>query len=483
MGKRSVAVDMTNGNPMRLLLMFALPLMLSSLFQQFYNIVDMLVVGNNIGSSALAAISTSMPVANLFLAAAMGISVGSAVVISQYFGARQISNVKTTINTVLSFAVMAGIVLMIAGVVLSRSVLRLVNCPEEILNDAATYLRIYFLGTVFLFLYNGLNSSYNALGNSMTPLYFLIFSSLLNVALDLVFVIAFRWGVAGAAAATAIAQAVAATLSFFNMRRMLTRLKAPAENPEDPASGGSEDEKVKIFDSRVLKTTMRIALPNAAQSVLVSFSIVIIQSAINMFGPAVMAGISAAARVDSLATMPLMTLGNSFGTYAGQNIGAGRIDRIKSGMRSAILMIVSVGAVLFIVLQLFAAKLIGVFVDHQDPGFAEMVAVGSQYVRVIACFAVIFGVFMLLVAMLRGTGDMWAFLSAIMANFVIRVVMALFLSPIYGPKMIWWGTVIGWIVGTIIAGTRYFSGKWKDKAVVRAQQSQNSEGSGDEADA
>ena len=152
MGKRSVAVDMTNGSPMRLLLLFALPMMLSSLFQQFYNIVDMLVVGNNIGSSALAAISTSMPVANLFLAAAMGISAGAAVVISQYFGGRQISNVKTTINTVLSFAVMAGIVLMIIGVLLSRSVLRLVNCPEEILDDAATYLRIYFLGTVFLFL-------------------------------------------------------------------------------------------------------------------------------------------------------------------------------------------------------------------------------------------------------------------------------------------------------------------------------------------
>ena len=481
MGKRSVAVDMTNGNPMRLLLMFALPLMLSSLFQQFYNIVDMLVVGNNIGSSALAAISTSMPVANLFLAAAMGISVGSAVVISQYFGARQISNVKTTINTVLTFAVMAGIVLMIAGGLLSRSVLRLVNCPEEILDDAATYLRIYFLGTVFLFLYNALNSSYNALGNSLTPLYFLIFSSLLNVALDLVFVIAFHWGVAGAAAATAIAQAVAATLSFFNMRRMMTRLKAP-EDPADPASGGSPDEKVKVFDPHVLKTTMRIALPNAAQSVLVSFSIVVIQSAINMFGPAVMAGISAASRVDSLATMPLMTLGNSFGTYAGQNIGAGRVDRIKSGMRSAVLMIVSIGAVLFVVLQLFAAKLIGVFVDNQDPGFADMVAVGSQYVRVIACFAVIFGIFMLLVAMLRGTGDMWSFLCAIMTNFVIRVVMALFLSPIYGPKMIWWGTVIGWIVGTIIAGTRYFSGKWKDKAVVRVRQTENMEGSGEAAD-
>ena len=478
MGKRSVAVDMTNGSPMRLLLLFALPMMLSSLFQQFYNIVDMLVVGNNIGSSALAAISTSMPVANLFLAAAMGISAGAAVVISQYFGARQISNVKTTINTVLSFAVMAGIVLMIIGVLLSRSVLRLVNCPEEILDDAATYLRIYFLGTVFLFLYNGLNSSYNALGNSMTPLYFLIFSSLLNVALDLVFVIRFRWGVKGAAAATAIAQAVAATLSFFNMRRMMTRLKAPEEEP----AGESRNEKSKIFDPRVLKTTMRIAVPNAAQSVLVSFSILVIQSAINSFGPAVMAGISAASRVDSLATMPLSTLAGSFGTYAGQNIGAGRVDRIKSGMRSAVLMILTMGVVLFVVLQLFAAKLIGVFVDNQDPGFAEMVAVGSQYVRVIACFAVVFGIFMLLVALLRGTGDMWAFLCAILTNFVIRVVMALFLSPIYGPKMIWWGTVIGWFTGVTITGARYFSGKWKDKAVVRVQLRHDEE-SGDAAGA
>ena len=482
MGKRSVAVDMTNGNPMRLLIMFALPLMLSSLFQQFYNIVDMLVVGNNIGSSALAAISTSMPVANLFLAAAMGISTGCAVVISQYFGARQISNVKTTINTFLTFAVSAGLILMVAGVLLSRPVLLLVNCPEEILDDAATYLRIYFLGTVFLFLYNALNSSYNALGNSMTPLYFLIFSSLLNVALDLVFVIAFRWGVAGAAAATAIAQAVAATLSFFNMRRMMSRLKAPAEDPADPAADGSPEEPVKIFDPRVLKTTLRIALPSAVQSVIVTGSLVVIQSAINMFGPAVMAGISAAARVDSLATMPLSTLGNSFGTYAGQNIGAGRVDRIKSGMRSAVFMIVSIGAILFVLLQLFAAKLIGIFVDKQDPGFAEMVTVGSRYVRVIACFAIVFGIFMLLMAMLRGSGDMWFFLCANLTNFGIRIVMALALSPIFGPKMIWWGTTIGWSTGAIIAAIRYFSGKWKDKAVVRIQRKPEERSSGEAAD-
>ena len=470
MGKRSVAVDMTTGNPMRLLIMFALPMMLSSLFQQFYNIVDMLVVGNNIGSSALAAISTSTPVANLFLAAAMGISVGGAVVISQYFGARQIGNAKTTINTLLTFSVAAGIILMIVGILLSRPVLHLMNCPEEILPSAETYLRIYFLGTVFLFLYNALNSSYNALGNSMTPLYFLIFSSLLNVALDLLFVITFQWGVAGAAAATAISQAAAATLSFFNMRRKLEQLKVPDEIPVDPRTGEPLDGPVKLFDPDVLRTTMKIALPNAVQQIVISFSLVIIQSAINVFGPAVMAGISAAARVDSLATMPLMTLGNSFGTYAGQNIGAGRIDRIKSGMCSAVIMIVGVGAVLFVVLQLFAAKLIGIFVDHEDPNFAEMVSIGTQYVRVIACFAIIFGIFMLLMAMLRGAGDMWFFLCANMMNFAIRVIMAVVLSPIYGPKMIWWGTAIGWTTATIIAGIRYLSGKWQDKAVVHVRQ-------------
>ena len=471
MGKRSVAVDMTTGNPLRLLIMFALPMMLSSVFQQFYNIVDMLVVGNNIGSSALAAISTSTPVANLFLAAAMGISVGGAVVISQYFGARQIGNARTTINTLLVFSVAAGVVLMAAGILLSRPVLHLVNCPAEILPDASTYLRIYFLGTVFLFLYNALNSSYNALGNSMTPLYFLIFSSLMNVALDLLFVIRFHWGVAGAAAATVISQAAAASLSFVNMRRKLALLAVPDEIPVDPETGKPLDGPVKLFDRDVLRTTMKIALPNALQQVVISFSLVIIQSAINVFGPAVMAGISAASRVDSLATMPLMTLGNSFGTYAGQNIGAGRIDRIKSGMRSAVLMIVGVGAVLFVALQLFAAKLIGIFVDHSDPNFAEMVSVGTQYVRVIACFAIIFGIFILLMSMLRGAGDMSFFLFANMMNFVIRIVMALALSPVFGPKMIWWGTAIGWTTAAVIAGIRYLSGKWQDKAVVQARPS------------
>lgn len=455
MARKSVAVDMTTGNPLRILIMFALPMMLSSIFQQFYNIVDMLVVGNNIGSNALAAISTSTPVANLFLSAAMGIATGASVVISQYFGAKQISNAKTSIYTMLTFAVVAGLALTALGIGLSGTVLKWVNCPEEILADAKTYLRIYFAGTMFLFLYNTLNSSYNALGNSSTPLYFLILSSLLNVALDLLFVMAFHWGVAGAALATIIAQGVAAVLSLLNMHRKLSQM----ENTPEAA--------VRRFDGEVFKTTMKIAIPNAIQMLIISASLVFIQSSINTFGPAVMAGISAASRVESLSTMPISNLGNSFGPYAGQNIGAGRVDRIKEGIKSATLIIVGVGIVLLVVLQLLAPALIGIFVDSADPNYAQMVDVGSRYVRLISCFSIIFGEFMLFMSLLRGAGDMKFFLGANLTNFALRIFMALVLAPKFGPQMIWIGTAIGWTVAFVIGGIRYLQGGWKNKAVVK----------------
>jgi len=452
---RSVAVDMTTGNPLKILILFALPMMLSSLFQQFYNIVDMLVVGRNIGSAALAAISTSTPVANLFLSAALGVATGASVVTSQYFGAKQVSNAKTSIYTMLTFAVIAGLILSVIGICFSGIVLKWMRCPAEVLPDAKTYLRIYFLGTVFIFLYNTLNSSYNALGNSSTPLVFLIISSLLNVLLDLLFVMAFHWGVAGAAAATIISQAVSAVLSFFNMHRKLAQME------------NTPEATVKRFDKGVFKTTMKIAIPNALQMSIIQFGLVFIQSGVNAFGPAVMAGISAATRVESLSTMPLSNLGSSFGPYAGQNIGAGKLDRIKDGIKSLTIIIVAVGIVLIVVLQLLAPSLIGVFVDKADPNYAQMVDVGARYVRLLACFSIVFGLFMVFMSLLRGSGDMGFFLGGNLTNFAIRVFMALVLAPRFGPSMIWWGTAIGWTSALVIGAIRYFQGGWKNKAVVK----------------
>ncbi len=451
--KNTVAVDMTVGSPARVLIMFALPMMFSNLFQQFYNIVDMLVVGNQIGSNALAAISTSAPVTNLFISTAMGLSGGAGVVISQYYGAKRLADVKSSINTMLTFALVAGLALTVIGILLSPVILRLVNTPEEIMSDALAYINIYFAGTVFLFVYNTLNSSYNALGNSTTPLYFLILSSLLNVVLDLLFVITFQMGVGGAALATTIAQAVSAVLSFINMRRHLNAMQT--------------DQPVKRFDGSTFRTIMRIAIPNAIQQSIMSLGMVFIQSSINSFGPAVMAGVSAAGRVDSLATMPLGNVGNAFGSYAGQNIGAGRMDRIKQGMRSAVLFSIIVGGILTLVLQLFAPQLIGMFVDAGDANYAAMVDIGVRYVRVISVFAPVFGIFMVLMSMLRGAGDMKFFLFANFSNFLFRVFAALFIAPIYGPHIIWWATAIGWSLATIIAGIRYLQGGWKNKSVVK----------------
>ncbi|MBE6955530.1 MAG: MATE family efflux transporter [Ruminococcaceae bacterium] len=451
--KGRMAVDMTTGSPTKVLIMFALPMIFSNIFQQFYNIVDMLVVGNQIGSNALAAISTSSPISSLFIFTAMGLTTGAGVVISQYFGAKQLANVKTSINTMLTFAFIAGLVLTAVGILLSPIVLRWINTPEEIMDDAVTYLRIYFAGALFLFLYNTLNSSYNALGNSRTPLYFLILSSLLNVVLDLWFVIGLRMGVGGAALATTLAQGVSAILSFINMRKRLREMET--------------DGPVKLFDKGIFKTIMRIAIPNALQQSIISLGMVFIQSSINSFGAAVMAGVSAAGRVDSLSTMPLSNVGNAFGSYAGQNIGAGRIDRVKQGLRSAVLFSIIAGGIMCVILQLLAPQIISMFCDSADPNFAEMVDIGVRYVRVISVFAPVFGIFMVMMSMLRGAGDMKSFLTANFTNFTFRVLMALFVAPIFGPHIIWWATAVGWSLAVIISVAFYRKGDWQKKSVIK----------------
>ena len=306
--------NLTEGRPLKLLFFFSLPMLLGNLFQQLYNMVDSIVVGNFVGAEALAAVGASFPVVFLAVALAAGLSMGCNVVISQLFGANRIREMKVTISTALLGQFFLSLAIMIAGGLLSPAILRLLKTPANIMADSRTYLQIYFCGAVFLFIYNTLNGIYNALGDSKTPLYFLMFSTLANIALDLLFVIRYQMGVAGVAWATLIAQGICAGLSFLILLIRLKKLPDEEDAPELNA---------RLFDFSAVKRIARVGVPSMIQQSIVSFSMLLMQGLVNSYGALFIAGYTAATKIDSLAMLPNMNFSNAMSSYTARISGPG----------------------------------------------------------------------------------------------------------------------------------------------------------------
>lgn len=443
--------DMTTGSPGRKLFAFAVPMVVGNLFQQLYNIVDSIIVGKFIGPPALAAVGASTSITFLFVAVATGLSIGSSVVISQYFGARRYAQMKTAVSTILISAFVLSFVLMLVGVVASVPILRFMNTPGKVLKDAASYLRIYFYGLVFLFCYNMLTAVFNALGDSKKPLYFLIFTSFLNIGLDLLFVVGFSMGVAGAALATTISQGVSAVVSFgvlfYKLRRMDT------------------EEKTERFDVPILKTTCRIAIPSMLQQSIVSIGMICVQALVNSYGETVMAGYTAATKIDSIAIMPMVNVGSAMSTFTAQNIGAERPERVKKGIRAALAMTAGIALTVTAILFLFGDLFIGFFVSKGSG--AGVIAVGVEYLRVVSVFYVVMGTMNSFNGILRGAGDVRVFMASTLCNFSCRVAFAYSLSRFIGQHAIWWAIPIGWFFGLLVSFFRYRTGKWKEKSLIK----------------
>ena len=433
-------------SPWKALLIFSIPMMLGNLFQQLYTMTDSVIVGRFVGENALAAVGASYSLTSVFISVAIGGGVGSSVLVSRAFGARRYDELKTTVNTSLVSFLVLSLLLSFFGYIFSTPIMNALNTPDNIHEEAVMYLRIYFLGLPFLFMYNILSSVFNALGRSKIPLYFLIFSSLLNVALDLFMVAVLKMGIAGAAWATLIAQGVSACLSFAVLIRNLAEFEGRART---------------VFDKRIFKNMTGLAIPSILQQSTVSIGMMLVQSVVNSFGSQVLAGYSAGMRIENIATVPMVSIGNTMSSYTAQNLGAQKSGRVKEGYHVSYIMVIFFAIVTCLILELFPVPLINMFIGAE--GTAKAYQTGVDYLRFMGWFFAIIGFKMATDGVLRGGGDVKVFTSANLVNLSTRVIFSFALAPVVGVAAVWYIVPVGWFLNWMISLIGYKKGIWKKK--------------------
>ena len=450
--------NMIVGNPAKSLIFFAIPLVVGQLFQQIYSLADTLIVGRTLGEGPLAAVGSSVAMCWVYVSIALGLGMGCSVIISQLYGAGHLAKMRTAINTSIVSMLALSIIFLVIGLLTCNGVMVLMNTPGQLIPDAKTYYLIYIIGFPGLFLYNIANSVFNALGKSKISLYFLAGSSLLNIGLDLWFILGFGWGVAGAAIATILSQYIAAILSFIVLVRYIKKECCDAETEKK----GS----IQLFDARMLKGIARVAIPTMVTQTILSVGIVVMQSLVNTFGSSVMAGYTAASKIDGLAIVPMVQIGNAVSTFAAQNMGAGQIDRISKGYHAALGMTTVVSLTVAIVMFIWCRPIVGIFMD--SAASAQAIGYGADYVKIVCFFYIVMGFMNNTCGVLRGSGDVAPTMVALLGNFGTRVAFAYIMTGIYhDPVYIWWSNVIGWFVCLIISYIRYRTGKWKTKSLVK----------------
>ncbi|NBH32836.1 MATE family efflux transporter [Clostridiaceae bacterium] len=439
------------GPPGRSLFFFALPMILGNLFQQFYNMADSVIVGRFVGTEALAAVGASYSFTNVFIMIAIGGGIGASVLSSQYLGAEQYQDMKTSMYTFLiTFAVLSTL-LAIFGFFANPWVLSALKTPKEIYEDAVLYLQLYFLGLPFMFMYNVLAANFNALGKSQIPLALLIFSSVLNIVLDLVMVLHFKLGVAGVAIATVIAQGIAATVSFMILMFLLRSYVT--------------EEKPRLFQNSMLLRGTLIAIPSIIQQSIVSIGMLLTQSSVNQFGPYALAGYTAGMRLESIAIVPMIGTGNAVSTFTAQNLGAGQPERVKQGYEISYGIIAGFAVVLFVICEFFYHPILSAFMDT-DAAFVAY-ETGASCLRFLGCFFCLIGFKSITDGVLRGSGDVWVYMAANLVNLAIRVSVAKIFSPVFGIQFIWYAVPIGWGINYLISYCWYRTGHWQKKALVQ----------------
>lgn len=446
--------DMTEGKPSKVLWKFSLPLLISVAFQQFYSIADSIIAGNFIpnGENALAAIGASYPVTMLFMAVAVGYNSGCSVIASNLFGSHKFGRLKTAIWTSLISCAVLSFILTIVGVVFSADIARALNTPAEIFDDACTYLNIYVYGVPFLFLYNVCTGIFSALGDSKTPLYFLIGSSIGNVILDIALILLFDMGVAGVAWATFIAQGLAAVLALITL--VLRIRKLPDDNDE-----------VRLFSSSTLKKISLIAIPSILQQSFVSVGNLFIQSIVNGYdSAAVIAGYSAAIKLNTFVVTCVSTMSNGMASFTAQNIGAGNMKRVSAGFKVSLIMSAFIALPITAVYLIFGRELVNMFMKNPNEA---AIAVGYGFLLIVAPFYFSVAAKLNCDAILKGAGAVRYFVITTFTDLIIRVVLAYAFADTFGAERIWWCWPIGWVVSALLSVFFYASGNWK-KHILKA---------------
>lgn len=440
--------DLTTGKPSSVLARFTLPMFVSVVFQQLYNIADSMIAGRFAGEDALAAVGASYPITMIFMAVAVGSNIGCSVVVSSLFGGHEFRRLRTAVSTSLFTALALSLLLTAGGLAGTAGLMRLINTPENIFADGALYLRIYIGGFTFLFLYNVVTGVFTALGDSRTPLYFLIGSSLGNIALDYIFVAWFHWGVAGVAWATFLAQGVAGALALL---ALLGRMRAL------PAEGGGRAER---FSWHMLGRIAGIAVPSILQQSSISIGNIFIQSLINSYGSSVIAGYSAAVKLNTFTITSFTTLGNGVSNFTAQNLGAGKPDRVREGYRVGLALAFAIAAPFFLAFCFAGNAMIGLFLEDGAPAAFET---GRAFLRIVSPFYFVICVKLLADGVLRGASAMAAFMVSTFTDLILRVVLSYVLAAGLGMGTtgIWMSWPIGWSIATVISFGYYRSGRWQ----------------------
>lgn len=445
--------DMTKGNELSLILKFTFPMLLGNLFQQFYNLVDSIVVGKFVDSNALGAVGACGSINFLFISVCIGLSIGIGIIISQYFGARNEEQIKCAITNAIYVIGAAGIVMSTIAVVFARPIFEIMNTPPEIIDDAVKYFRIVASGMIVMASYNAISSILRALGDSKSPLIFLIVSCVINIVLDLTFVLVFHLGVAGVAYATVISQVCATVgcIVFACRRNPYFQLKK---------------EHWRLNHS-IISKCIRIGLPVALQNSMIAISLVLLQRVINGFGETVVAAYTATSRVEQLIQQPYTSLGAAMATFSGQNMGANKLDRVKRGYHKSIF-IVAIFSLLALVMAQFGGRAImQIFVKKED---FMVIKLGAKAIKITSCAYFPLGMIYITRGLLNGTGDaVYSMINGIVevtgrvgfSNILARV-------PALGAWSVWFTSGLTWTITGIASVIRYRQGKWKDKSLVKS---------------
>ena len=448
--------DMTTGSPAKHILKFALPLLIGNLFQQLYNMVDSIVVGNYVGKNALAAVGACGSMNFLFFSLSSGLAIGIGIIVAQYFGAKDEKNVRSTIANSFYVLVIASLSVSVLGILLAPGLLGLLMTPDNIIGDSIIYMRTTCAGIIAIALYNGVAAILRALGDSKTPLYFLILSSIVNVILDLTFVLAFQMGVLGVALATIISQAISAVTCLLYAYYRVPYFKLSRE-------------ELRPHRTIIVKS-FRLGMPLALQNSMIAISCMVLQGAVNSFGDTVMAAFTITSRIEQIVQQPYGSLGAALTTYSGQNIGAAKVDRVKQGFRQAVLMALIFSILLIPIAYLFGHQIVGVFVKEQ-----EVIDIGYRALRITSlCY---FGLGMIYVprALLNGCADT----GFAMINGVTEVACRILYSqlfthiPVLGYWAVWITTGATWVTTAVVCVARYLQGKWQGKSIVVPKQAEN----------
>lgn len=434
---------MTEGAIWKVIIRFALPLLIGNLLQQTYNLDDSIIVGQFLGKEALAAVSASFFIYYFIISLVIGVGSGTTVVVSQLYGAKQYQKVQLAFSSFFIFMLVGGILLSIAGILFAEPIFRLTRTPEEVIPQAVAYFRIYIGGTILFVTFNSIISILRGVGESLRPMFFILITTVLNILLDLLFILIFHWGIEGAARATVIAQGIGMciALAYINNIHPLFSIK----------------KKDMLFDSRLFCGSLHIGLPTSVQQCAIALGLIALLGIVNNFGTDTLTAYGAAGKIDTFITQAVLTLSGALAAFCGQNIGAKRWGRVRQGVRFTMLVNITIGLLTFIVICIFGDFLMRIFTDD-----ANVIAIGKEYLLIIGGFFVIHGALNVLNGALRGAGaTLFPMLTSLLCLWLFRIPLAYGLSSWFGRTGIWWAIGLSISIGLIGTLIYYKKGKWR----------------------